>query len=507
MTDKIMKISVFFLFIFLTTIFLSSSAFCQQSQSLQEGIAQYKAEKYADAITTLKKAREEDPKSSSAAFFLGMAYKQTMDYETAYGHLKDAVTLTPRIKEALIELIDVSMQIGKIDEAKKWIGVAEQENILPAKTAFLKGLVLTEEGKNKEAAASFEKAKTLDSSIAQSSDIQIALTQMRENELKNAKKSFESAITVSPETDMAGFARQYLARVEETIEAQKPFHFTLGMFDQYDDNMVLKPTDEALATGVTNEGSFVTNSSLKVAYTPTFNGPWLFNAYYSIASSLHNKHKYTHDSLSNTISMTPGYNFGKFALNLSSTYSYSLVRSPGYEKYSGNLTTGPMMRIALTGNQMMEFFEGYADNKYFQPVLSKDEDRDSRGLTSYLSWVWLFKKDSFLNLRYEFEAQNAKGRNWDNISHAVSANVVIPAGEKLKLQFSGEYNKKDFINTHTVFNVKRKDNIYTLSAGASWELYKDTTVIGQYTRIKNGSNVGIYDYSRDMYTVGLEFTF
>jgi len=508
MTNKSLKISFFLFLIFsVSTIFLFSEAFCQQPQSLQAGIDQYKAEKYGDAVNTLTKAREEDPKSSSAAFFLGMAYKQTMDYETAYVHLKDAVTLTPRIKEALIELIDVSLQLGKIDEAKKWIAVAEQENILPAKTAFLKGLVYTEEGKNKEAAASFEKAKTLDSTIAQASEIQIALSKMRESELKDAKKSFESAITVDPQSDMAGFARQYLARVEETIEARRPFHYTLSIFDQYDDNMVLKPTDEALATGVTNEGSFVTNSSFKVAYTPTLKGQWLFNAYYDIASSLHYRHKYTHDSLSNTLSMTPGYNFGKYALNLSATYSHALVRDPSYKKYSGNLNVGPMIRIAVTGNQLLEFFSGYSDNEYFQPAISPEENRDSKGFSDYASWVWLFRKNSFLNLRYQVAVQNAEGRNWDNKSQSLSANLVIPASDNVKLQFSGQGTDQKFINTHTTFDVKREDNIYTFSAGASWELYKNMTFIGQYTRISNGSNIGIYDYSRDMYTLGLEYRF
>jgi len=506
MINRMIMISSLSFFIF-CTFFLPAPSYSQQPPTLEEGVNLYKAEKYDEAITALKKAREEEPQSSTAAFFLGMAYKQTMDYESASGQLTDAVTLTPRIKEALIELIDVSLQLGKIDEAMKWIGVAEVENILPAKTAYLKGLALTEEGKNKEAAASFEKAKSLDPTIAQASDIQIALSHMRDSELKSAKESFQSAITLDPQSDMAGFARQYLARVEETMEAQRAFHVTLSLFGQYDDNMVLKPTDESLATGVTNQASLVMNTGLRASYSPTIKGPWLFNAYYAISSSLHQEHKDTHDSFSHTLSMTPGYNFGKYAINLSATYSYSLVRNPDYERYSGNLSVGPMFRIALSGNQLLEIFGGYADNKYYQPVYAAAENRDSSGLSGYASWVWLFRKNSFLNLRYQYTDQNAKGSNWDNGSNRASANVVIPAGESLKIQVSGEYEQKDFKSVHTTFRVKRQDKIYNASGGLSWAAFKNGSVVVQYTRTGNGSNVGIYDYTRNLYTMGLEYRF
>jgi tetratricopeptide (TPR) repeat protein len=458
-------------------------------------------------VTALTKARQEDPKSSTAAFFLGLAYKQTMEYETAVSHFSDAVTMTPRIKEALIELIDVSLQLGKLDDAKKWIAVAEEENILPAKTAYLKGLVFREEGKNKDAAAAFEKAKSLDPSIAQASDIQIAISHLKESELMTAKESFQSAITTDPQSDLAGFARQYLSRVEDTLFAKKPFHFTLSLFGQYDDNMVLKPTDQSLATEVTDQESLVLNSGLRVSYSPKLSGPWLLSSYYALSSGLHQRHKETHDSLVNTISVTPGYDFGKYSLNLSSVYSYAMVRNPGYEKYSGNLSVGPMFRLAVSNNQLMELYAGYADNKYYQPVLTPDENRDSNGVSAYASWVWLYSKNSFLNLRYQFIDQDATGSNWDNASHSLSANVVIPAGENVKLQFSEEYTKMDFKNDNTIFDIKRSDSISNFSAGISWTFYKNTTFIGQYTRIGNASNIGIYNYLRNLYTMGLEYRF
>ena len=90
-------------FLLLTFLMLIPlNGFCQTSSLLKKGMEEYKDESYEEAIVTLTKARDEDPKSSVAAFFLGMAYKQTMDYENSLKNLLDAVTLTPRIKEALV---------------------------------------------------------------------------------------------------------------------------------------------------------------------------------------------------------------------------------------------------------------------------------------------------------------------------------------------------------------------------------------------------------------------
>ena len=70
-----------------------------------------------------------------------------------------------------------------------------------------------------------------------------------------------------------------------------------------------------------------------------------------------------------TSSVAPGYRFGRFALNPATTYSYYLVRNPDYEKYMDYLNAGPLFRMLLKKNQILELFAGYADKNYFQAPL------------------------------------------------------------------------------------------------------------------------------------------
>lgn len=70
--------------------------------TLEKGIGLYKHENYDEAIGVLKKARLEEPQSTLAAYYLGLTYKQTQDYNAAVPHLRDAITMSPKIIGALI---------------------------------------------------------------------------------------------------------------------------------------------------------------------------------------------------------------------------------------------------------------------------------------------------------------------------------------------------------------------------------------------------------------------
>ena len=499
------------------TLLSHPSAFSQQSASLKEGINQYREENFEEAIEVLIKARQEDPTSSAAAFFLGLAYKQVMDYPKAYEHLQEAVTLTPKIKEALVELIDVALQLEKLEEAKKWIGVAEEQGIAPAKVAFLKGLALSKEGKNLEAVESYENAKSIDETMAQAVDVQIALSYLKARELKKAKERFQAAVLHDPQTDLGGFARRYQDMVEERIFLERPFRFTLGVHGQYDSNMLLRWNEyPPIPWTGGDEKSRVLNTAFWVNYVPVFQSPWLFNAQYAFTSSVHQKNTHTHDSLSNSITLTPGYNFGRYSLNLATGYSHTLLRNPSYQRYLGSFSSGPLIRVALKQNQLLELYGGLTWNDYFRQPLDPsqfppdpDEDRDSTDVNTYVSWIWLFKKDAFLNLRYQFIDQDTDGAYWDNKGHKFSINIIVPVPRinKVSLQLSGQAYLQDYKNHHAVFDVTREDDTYTFSGGFTWDFYKNASFVAQYTRTEANSNIFAYDYERDLYSGGIEYRF
>jgi tetratricopeptide (TPR) repeat protein len=518
---------------FCVTTFFSMPVFAGGGKALEEGIAQYKEENYEEAIEKLAEVRRLDPASSEAAFFLGMAYKQVVDNPKAENNLKDAVTLVPRIKEALLELADALYQQGKTEEAVKWLKIAEEEGIFPDRTAFLKGLILVKQDRNSEAVAAFEKSRQLNQAFAQAAEFQIAICLIKDRKLDLAKARLQAAITRDPLSDLASFARQYQEMVDERLYQERPLRLTVDVMGSYDSNLVSKPIDEAAAGNITDEKAYTLTSSVRLDFVPKLEGQWLFNAQYAAMSSVNSVHTHSHDSFANSFSISPGYNFGRFAVNLNANYTSVLLRTdpdpatsgqpdsnPGYKRYLDYSSISPSLRMMLNQNNILEFSVGYDKKDYFnQTVASPDAVRDSVGPHACLSWIWLFREDSFLNLRYDYNRERADGWRWNNTGNRLTANLsipVIPAGTAQRigpvtLQLTGSVFIQDYdyedVSMMSGEREKRRDKIYTGSAAITWNFCKYSSLIAQYIRTESDSNWSIHEYSRNQYLLGMEFRY
>ena len=523
-----MKKTVVFCFCLSLMLFLPP-AFAELPATIQEGIGQYQQENYEEAIDILTRVRRQEPTSTEAAFFLGMAYKQTLDFPRAATQFQDAVTLTPPIKEALVELIDTLYQLDRLAEAKKWLATAEKVGVAPPRTAFLKGLICAKENNNQEAITAFETAERLDPALTQACEFQIGIALIRDRKLDQARTRLQALIVHDPLSDLASFARQYLTMTEERLYLEKPLHLTLSVMGGYDSNIVLKPLDSSVAGDITDEQGLVLTSSARLDYTPRLNGPWLFNAQYNAASTVNSVHTHSHDSLANSISVSPGYNFGNLVLNLNASYTNVLLRtdpdltpapdsSPGYKQYLDYRSIGPALRLFINQSNVLEVFFGYDTKDYYnQKITSPDAVRDSVGLREYLSWIWLFKENAFLNLRYDFASEHADGSQWTNDNHRLTANLSLSILSEeqakrtgpLTLQLTGSafFQNYRYEIDYGTFKETRRDKAYTGSAGLAWKFWKYATLIGQYTRTQSTSNVAIYEYNRDQYSAGFEFRY
>ena len=528
-----MKKTVLIISIFLLSIIFNSSAFCQTSNPLlEEGIKQYQAENYEEAIEILEKARVQDRQSALAAYFLGMAYKQTMDYDKAAPNLEAALKLKPAVKEALVEYVNILFQLDRLEEAKNWIKVAQEQNIAPANIAFLEGMILSRERKYAAAIASFEKAKSLDKNLEQTADYQIGLGYLNSRKYKNAQERFKATASYDPKSDLAIYARQYLEAVENSIFYTRPVRVTLGLSGGYDSNVISKPRQESVAGGAGDPGGGIISPSVRIEYVPQLDGPWLFNAQYSSSANFNEHYVHTRDSIANTFSVIPGYNFGRFSISMLGSYTdYSLRTdsdiSPdgnaGYKHYEDFFTGGPIVKVMLTEKQILEFFAGYDKKNYYnQAITSNNSQRDAEGFRAYLNWTWFYLNNGFINLRYDVGKEATNGSYWDNISNRFSASMVVPVLPDdyvqkigfLYVQLTGSFTAQDYTYEQPYSDIdgssktdRRNDRIYNGSASLNWDITKNWSFILQYSRTKSDSNIPAYEYTRNLYTAGVEFKF
>jgi len=474
------------------------------SSTMQRGIGQFKHENYEEALVTFQQACKEDPKSTVAAYYLGLTYKKTQNYKDSLQPLRDAVTNEPKIAGALMELIDSLYQMGELKEAKKWIAEAEIERIRPAQTAFIKGLVLIKGDQDDEAIAAFTKAKELEPELSQQSDYQIGIAYMKKKSFVDAKKIFKDTVVYNPSSAMGGLARQYLDALDRRDQVTKPFKFNFVAGWQYDDNVTLKPDDSAITTSVSGKSDSREVYAFNTEYNHTFNDTFsirgLWQSYYSDQNKLN-----FYDMFSNNFIIQPNVNLKNSFLSFPFSYNYVYVDS---RSYLSTWSSSTVYNRMFGKENMAQGSFTYQKKDYRWSPSTDDEDRNGNNFVGSFGWFLFYAKNlGYLNVRYTYNKEVTSGNNWDYYGNRGTITALIPMFTKFNLTLSADAFSQKFLNTNTGYLTKRKDAVYTFAAILSYKILKDSEFQLQYTRVKDNCNINVYEYERNIYGAGFNFRF
>ena len=469
----------------------------------QKGVNEYNLENYEEALDLFNQARREESDSPEIAYYLGLTCRQTGNFHEAAQRFMEAIQKNPFGKEAFLELIETLYDLNDLKSAKDWLFRAEKQRFSSGRLFFLEGMILLKEDHNQEAIMAFQKAKAKEQVLKSSADFQIAVAYAKDKQFKRSRERLQAIIQGDPDSDFSLLAREYDADIQRNLEKYKPWGASVGVAYQYDDNVVLKPTGVIPGVVITGDRDSSIITTLRAYYHPLLEGNWfLSNQYTLYANSYFNTT--THDLLNQTFSLNPGYNFGRSALTLPVTYSHVWLSGT---QYLGVMSARPSLSINLLPNHFGQISLGYARRWMVQPALFSDEDRDAHIFIGSLGYSHSFWEKGSLNLVYEFTWDLTDGKNWENNGHRFNLNLLIPILDKVSLSLSGELFYQDYTRTHSIFGIRRNDKTYSGTIGLIWELWKDVTLNLQYYRAKADSNLFIYDYERNVFTVGIQFSF
>ncbi|MCX8022864.1 MAG: surface lipoprotein assembly modifier [Syntrophorhabdaceae bacterium] len=499
---------------------------------------QFNEENYEEALEYFMEARRLEPKSSVIAFYLGLTLRLMENHKEAIPPLRDAVTLTPRVKEALPELIDSLYQENELNEALYFISVGEKEGIFPAKLFYLKGLILSKQGKNLEAIEAFENAKRLDASLAQMVEFQIASTYLKEGRLKESRERFKTAISLDPKTDIGTYAREYENLVSDKLDQERPFRFTLGLGYKYDTNVNVRPTSgpfvdiPSFSALLSGQRDFALNLNFRAVYI----APFSFKKPYNLAIQYFlNADRYfrrdDYNSIQQNITLTPGYNLSRVSLMLPMSFGYSWLQGDNRDGFGSGTDflnrlkwfkdaqyvkvygINPMARIMLTQNTVGEVSFGLSQKRYDRissdaPPIAPEENRDGTNTNGSLGWSYFYREGKgILSLRYTFANEDSDGFNWSYKEHRFSFSTIYPLTKALRGQLSLDGIFTNYKHENTTFGMKRRDNTFIGSFSLLYGIFKNTDIIAQYIYTRDKSNIGTYDYKREVFMVGVEFRF
>ncbi|MFA5363487.1 MAG: tetratricopeptide repeat protein [Candidatus Omnitrophota bacterium] len=495
--------SILFSLVFLL---LFSNTFAQGEDKFKKAQWLFQHENYEQALPLLNELRTADPQSSEIACYLGMTYKRLQDFLAAKPHLEAAVTLQPRVKNAFLELIDLLYQCEELDEAKKWIEIAEKENVDPAQTAFFKGLVLLKEGADPQGAIqSFENAEKLNPSLAQTVKYQKGLAYVQLEKFKEAKGLFREIIAKEPETDLAKFANEYISAITRRQEAKKAFRGSVGYSLQYDDNVVFKPTDDDLATGISSEDDWKNVFTAKGDYNLKINKNFGIKTGVSLFNSKHNDIGF-YDVMSYDLPVQPTFYFKKAAIAFPIHFNYIDVNE---KKYLTTMGYGNINSLMIGKKQMAQVQLQYNKKNFHWDTANPAEIKSSREYLWAAGWFYFFTKDreGLLNVRYAMNYDDAEGDNWRYHGNRLTFSSVVPLAEKLKWNFVADYFRQDFTKRNSLYDKVRHDDVYTAINLLAYEIFENTEVQLQHAFVYDSASIGAYKFKKNTYSVGVKYRF
>ncbi|MDO8536137.1 MAG: hypothetical protein Q7S30_03925 [Candidatus Omnitrophota bacterium] len=476
-----------------------------EEKKLDKAIWLFKHENYEEALIFLQELRRDDPQSSITAYYLGLTLKQLQRYKEARPQLEAAATLTPKIGNAVPELIDLLYKLDQLDEAKKWIDVAEKAGITPSQTAFMKGLILLKEDKDINAAIdAFNKAQSLDEALAGMVKYYKGLAYLQAKELSKAKEVFKEVVMTTPGQGLAAYANEYMDNISRVEETTKPFHGYAQGLMQYDDNVVLMPGDDGTVTGISEQADwrqaytaqgdynfrFGDNVSIKPGYS----------FYYGKQSNLG-----FYDMTSYDVTLLPSVYFDKLAVTFPTHYNYLTVDDKGYLSTIG---VSNLDNYMINKNNMAQFSFLYNRKIFLWKLSPAEENRTSNEYSVSVGWYHFFAKNKgVFNLTYLLNYDDTIGNNWRYLGNRMIMFSTIPVAKQVNWTIGLDYFNQCFPKKNSVYEKGRYDNVLTVSNLIAIEVFKNAEVLIQYSFIKDGANIGIYKYGRGVYGAGMKYKF
>ncbi|MDH3974887.1 MAG: DUF2860 family protein [Deltaproteobacteria bacterium] len=434
------------------------------SDALRQGINDYNNENYEEAIESLLKAVQKMPSSAEAAYYTGLTYKELLHNNSAKDYLKKALSLKPSMTEIYVPLAEVLYSLGKRVEAEKYLKKANSKGIKSARASYLKGLILLDRGKKKEAARAFQRAI-------------------------NIAPPSEAALLSGEALNTIGYKESHLA-------------LSAGYTFQYDDNVILKPSREITGIAVSDEEDTRHVLTAGGDYSTRWDDRGL-RVGYSFYQSLH-RDLDPMDVQAHSLFLIPSFETDRGKILLPVGYDYYLIDN---DKYLKMITLKPSWVFSTDGGKGVNLFAGALLKDFLQNPLSKEEERDGTNINAGLAILFPFNADrSYVKVNYTYDSEDTDGDNWDYSGHRGGVRLSHPLAQAIEFVLAGRYYQQDYKNKHITFGKKRADEISSIETGLTYS-YRGIDLSLRYSYTDSNSNIAVFDYSRNIAGMGVEYTF
>ncbi len=520
-------------------ISLSFAADTQQADAevlVAQGVIAYDEQRYEDARRLLSDAVKLNPEDARGLYYLGLTQLALKDPAEAVTALKAAQQLQPTDPAIGYQLGVAYFTAGQYDDATPLLEQAYQADPSSENLGYYVGLGRYRQKNYEQAVEAFNATNTTEPDLHQLTTFYrgLALGVLGLSEEASAElRQLEQVDGGLPFSGPALQIQQAIAARRQTDEAKRlNLQVSVGGF--YNSNAAVNPRNtttpdantnlilDGLRNRKTKTPGFI--GSLVANYAFLREGPFEATVNYAFLQTVNFKNDLDEFNIQSHLPGVSAFYRGvvgslPFQIGAQYTYNYIFLKDAGFtSSHSPTLTTSvvppsfSLPGIGTVGNltsvigrwQKKDFFREPVDND----IRFTSEQRDAYNNMFGAVHAFRFAEDKhILRVGYQYDNESAAGTAFSYKGHR------LQAGVQTTLPFAGlivryDYDRylRDYKNSQSLFLdddgrfSRRDDTQQTHTAQLVFPFAEHWSVTAQYQRVKNKSNIPLYDYKQNIIT-------
>jgi tetratricopeptide (TPR) repeat protein len=515
-----------------------AQAVAQQSEAdvfVAQAILAYDARKYDEALALLKDALALDPKNVEALYYSGLVLMAQQKTEQAVEVLEKARALAPRDLSILFLLGVAYFALERYDQAESPLTQVFNERPQTEGIGYYVGLIRYRKKDYQGALKAFRAETSKNPNIQQLVRFYSGLTLAILGLPEQAVAEVDAALRLQTGSALTGPAERIRDSLAAARDSERRFHADVRVGFLYDSNVAVipqpshDPTAESLRRRKTATSGEIAALRLEYAWLRT--GPWESSVTYSFFQTYNNRlpdFNVQNHLVAGALSYRAA--IGSMPFQVGTQYSWDYLSLGNDDFLQRHTATIFGTLVENQGN--LTTVLGRFQNKdfYASPGQLLDEDRDARNWMIGLTHVFRFAQDRhYIRVGYQFDYEQADGRDFSYAGNRFLAGgqYTLPWGST-RLKYDFDLHQRHYLHANTLLPVvnpgtrEREDfeqnhvvrveqvlaaNLGPTSIGCVSSAPCPLTLAAEYQRTVANSNLAVYSYNRNVWSLTLSWQY
>ena len=503
-----------------------AGAWAQQSGAdfyVAQAILHFEDKQFDEALDNLRRALQLEPDHFEALYYSGLTHLARRQPAEARPFLERARARAPQDPVVAFQLGLALFSLEEYDRAGPLMEEAFRAQPTLDGLGYYVGF-LRYRGKNYQGAlAAFRAGRASDPEIQQVTRFYTGLALGVLGLPAQAAAQVEEALRAAPGSALTGPAERLRDTIVAARDRQRRFSAELRLGGFYDDNVSVMPspnTEEPLVGVIRRHNQHESTGELAGA---RFNYVWYRDQALesSIGYSFFGTYNNELPSLNVTnhlvtLGLTHGTALGSLPAQMSAQYSWDILYL-NEEEFVRRHTFTLSGTLAESDQHLTQVFTRYQNKDFAEgrPAPPSREIRDADNVTVGVLHVLRFEQDRhFVKGGYQYDREAADGANYAYDGHRLlaGAQYTLPWWS-VRLHYDVDVHLRAYDGRNSILpttkpeRVQRQDRELTNVVRAELPLPYSLTLSGEYQSTLNLSNVAVFDYRRNVFSMILSWSY